>query len=66
MDFELKEVLNTAGPTATLVFASWIFLTYLNQRYISAYYRYRSLISEYRNHRDQDQRQRAFSSGRSH
>lgn len=60
MHFELKDVLNTAGPTATLVFASWIFLQYLNQRYMAAYDRYMSLIDAFRNHKDHDQRHQSL------
>jgi F0F1-type ATP synthase assembly protein I len=48
MDFKLKEVLEAIGPTASLVFASWIFLSYLEQRYSAAYTRYRALINDYR------------------
>jgi hypothetical protein len=32
VEVDLKDVLNAAGPTATLLFASWIFLGYLNSR----------------------------------
>jgi Protein of unknown function (DUF2721) len=48
MDFKLKDVLEAIGPTASLIFAAWIFLTFLQQRYSAAYERYRSLIQEYR------------------
>jgi hypothetical protein len=48
MDFELKDVLEAVGPNASLVFASWIFMTFLQARYTSAYDRYRSLINDYR------------------
>lgn len=48
MSFELKDVLQTAGPTASLIFASWIFLQLLGQKYVSAFDRYRQLVAEYR------------------
>jgi hypothetical protein len=48
MGFDLKDVLTTVGPTTGLIFASWLFLQYLNQRYVSAHDRYRALIAEYR------------------
>jgi hypothetical protein len=54
--FELKDVLTAVGPTASLIFAAWIFLSFLQQRYTSAYERYRSLISEYRQSDLRDQR----------
>jgi hypothetical protein len=48
MSFQLKDVLETAGPTASLVFASWILLQLLGQKFTSAFDRYRSLATEYR------------------
>jgi hypothetical protein len=57
--FELKDVLTAVGPTASLIFAAWIFLTFLQQRYTSAYERYRALISEYRQGGLHDQRKRS-------
>jgi hypothetical protein len=48
MDFELKDVLDAVGPTASLIFAAWIFLSFLQQRYVAAYENYRKLIAEYR------------------
>ena len=47
-NFDLKDVLDAVGPTASIVFASWIFLSLLQQRYTSAYERYRELIDNYR------------------
>ena len=47
-NFDLKDVLDAVGPTASIVFASWIFLTLLQQRYTSAYERYRDLVESYR------------------
>ena len=50
MEFEFKDVLEAVGPTASLIFASWIFLTFLQSRYTAAYERYRQLIQEVREH----------------
>jgi hypothetical protein len=48
MDFDLRDVLEAIGPSAALVFASWIFLGFLEQRYVAAYERFRKLVEEYR------------------
>jgi hypothetical protein len=48
MDFDLKDVLGAIGPSAALVFASWIFLGFLEQRYVAAYERFRKLVEQYR------------------
>jgi hypothetical protein len=48
MDFELKELLQALGSNAALIFAAWIFLSFLQQRYSAAYDRYRTLIQNYR------------------
>jgi hypothetical protein len=58
MDFELKDFLEALGPTASLIFAAWIFLSFLQSRYTAAYERYRSLISEYREGLEDDKRRR--------
>ncbi len=47
-DFDIKAVLDAVGPTASLLFAAWIFLQYLNQRYIESVKRLRELIQERR------------------
>ena len=56
MQFELKEVLEAVGPTASLVFASWIFMTFLQARYSAAYERYLDMIEEFRTGRDTTRR----------
>ena len=56
MSFQLKDVLQTAGPTASIVFASWIFLQLLGQKYVSAFDRYRQLVAEYRESQGNDAR----------
>lgn len=48
MDFELKDVMGAVGPSAALVFAAWLFLQLLQQRYTAAYTRYRELIEAFR------------------
>lgn len=48
MDFQLKDVLGAIGPNASMIFASWIFMTFLEARYSNSYDRYRSLIDSYR------------------
>ena len=52
MNFEMKDVLEAVGPPASLIFAAWIFLSFLGQRYTAAYERFRSLAEEYRQDRD--------------
>lgn len=62
MQFELKDVLTSVGPAASLIFASWIFLTLLNSRYVAAFDMFRSLVSEYRDkqqNRGEDQRRKS-------
>jgi len=59
MQIELKDILTSVGPAASLIFASWIFLTLLNERYVSAYDRYRSLVTDYRDkHQKSEENQR--------
>jgi hypothetical protein len=48
MAFEMKDVLGAVGPNAGLVFASWIFMQFLQTRYGNAYERYRTLINDIR------------------
>src|SRR4051812_36811349 len=48
MDFSMKDLLQAIGPSASLIFASWIFLSFLQTRYTAAYDRYRALIQERR------------------
>jgi hypothetical protein len=58
--FDLKDLLQAIGPTASLIFAAWIFLSYLQQRYSAAYDHYRKLIAEFRQHREEDARHRSL------
>jgi hypothetical protein len=48
MNFKMKDVLDAVGPSASLVFASWIFLSFLQQRYVAAFQTFRSLVDAYR------------------
>jgi hypothetical protein len=48
MTFELKDILTAIGPNASIVFAAWIFMGFLQQRYSVALERYRSLIEQCR------------------
>ena len=44
----LTEILKTVGPSAAIIFAAWIFMGFLQQRYDAAVERYRAIIAEYR------------------
>lgn len=45
---ELGDVLKAIGPNASIVFAAWIFMGFLQQRYDSAIDRYRGAVGAYR------------------
>jgi hypothetical protein len=48
MDFEVKDALQVVGQNAGVVFAAWIFMSFLQQRYVAALDRYRQLVNDYR------------------
>jgi hypothetical protein len=48
LKFGLKDILTAVGPSASIVFAAWISMGYLQQRYSAALERYRSLIEQCR------------------
>jgi len=48
MHFQLSDVLKAVGPTASMIFAAWIFLSFLQTRYDAAVERYRELVEGYR------------------
>ncbi|MGY4601845.1 hypothetical protein ACVW16_000257 [Bradyrhizobium sp. USDA 4474] len=48
MSFHLSEILKAIGPSASIIFAAWIFVGFLQQRYDAAVDRYRQTISDYR------------------
>jgi len=60
MSINLEDVLQAVGPNASLIFAAWIFLSFLQQRYSNSYERYRALISQYRESELKGQRQQSI------
>ena len=48
MDLDLAKVLTTIGPAASIIFAAWIFVAFLQTRYDAAVERYRDLIEKFR------------------
>lgn len=45
---QLGDVLKAIGPNASIVFAAWIFMGFLQQRYDAALDRYRQAVGDYR------------------
>lgn len=45
---QLSDVLKAIGPNASIVFAAWIFMGFLQQRYDAALDRYREAVGDYR------------------
>lgn len=45
---QLGDVLKAIGPNAAIVFAAWIFMGFLQQRYDSAIDRYREAVGDFR------------------
>lgn len=45
---QLADVLKAIGPNAAIVFAAWIFMGFLQQRYDSAIDRYREAVGDFR------------------
>lgn len=56
----MDDVLKAIGQPASLIFAAWIFLSYLQQRYSGAFNMYRSLVDAYRHGEPQDVRHTAL------
>lgn len=48
MNLDLANVLKVIGPAASLIFAAWIFVGFLQTRYDAAVERYRDIIEKYR------------------
>lgn len=48
MNFELSNVLKSIGPAASIIFAAWIFMGFLQQRYDTAVARYQEMIEAFR------------------
>jgi hypothetical protein len=53
---QLGDVLKAIGPNASIVFAAWIFMGFLQQRYDSAIDRYREAVADYRANEHADER----------
>jgi hypothetical protein len=53
---QLGEVLKAIGPNASIVFAAWIFMGFLQQRYDTATDRYRNVVGDYRSNDHDDAR----------
>src|ERR1700712_394376 len=53
---QLGEVLKAIGPNASIVFAAWIFMGFLQQRYDSAIGRYREAVGDYRSNDHEEDR----------
>ncbi|GGB41835.1 hypothetical protein GCM10011380_34100 [Sphingomonas metalli] len=47
---QLGDVLKAIGPNASIVFAAWIFMGFLQQRYDNAIDRYRAAVGDFRSH----------------
>jgi len=48
MNLDLAKLLTTVGPAASIIFAAWIFVAFLQTRYDAAVERYRDLIEKFR------------------
>lgn len=53
---QFSDVLKAIGPNASIIFAAWIFMGFLQQRYDSATDRYREAVGEYRGNDHGDER----------
>lgn len=53
---QLADVLKTVGPNASIIFAAWIFMGFLQQRYDNAVDRYRQSVADYRAHDHEEDR----------
>ena len=47
---QLSDFLKAIGPNAAIVFAAWIFMGFLQQRYDSAVDRFRDAVGDFRSH----------------
>ena len=48
MTVDISSIFKALGPAASIIFAAWIFMGFLQTRYDSAVDRYRALIGQYR------------------
>jgi hypothetical protein len=53
---QLADVLKAIGPNAAIVFAAWIFMGFLQQRYDSAVNRFREAVGDFRSNDHKDER----------
>lgn len=53
---QLADVLKAIGPNASIIFAAWIFMGFLQQRYDSAIDRFRESVGDYRSNDNPDER----------
>jgi hypothetical protein len=60
MDFAFKDVMQAVGPNASLVFASWIFMSFLQTRYSNAYQLYRKMIDDLRENKADGKRRQTI------
>jgi hypothetical protein len=56
MSFDTANLMNKVGSAAPMIFAAWLFVSFLQNRYESAIDRYRELISTYRTSEPSDSR----------
>ena len=54
MTIDIASIFKAIGPAASIIFAAWIFMGFLQTRYDAAVDRYRALVGQYRegDHRD--------------
>jgi len=48
MNVDVSNILKSIGPAASIIFAAWIFMGFLQQRYDAAIDRYREIVAQYR------------------
>ena len=48
MPIDIANIFKAVGPAASVIFAAWIFMAFLQTRYDAALDRYRSLVEQYR------------------
>ena len=56
MTFDITKIFMAIGPAASIIFAAWIFMGYLQARYDSAVARYQTMIGTYRDGKMSDER----------
>ena len=56
MTIDLSNIFKVIGPAASIIFAAWIFMGFLQVRYDAAVDRYRALVGQYRDGNDENDR----------